>query len=226
MPRYAAPSPHLLARVRTHFGLSQAELAQWLGVAGVTVQHIESGRRGLTGAVLAPLLPLLPHLPPAAAAADPTLAPADAPAAAPAPPAAPLPPGTAAPDPRPLDLRRRTCLARAARLRHELAGLAARATAAHHWALALPALLAHPALATAAAAAAENPAEDPAEAAFQAERTAWRRNWAARRARPLPPAEATRWGLLRARVVALEAEAAALAPEGMGVAGGGHPPNF
>ncbi len=181
MSRRAAPSTNLLARVRAWFGFQQAELALYLGISPALAQHLESGRRAPTADVLRALLPLLSHLP---AAPDAPATPAAGPPA--------LPPGTFAPDAAGLDFRRRACLQQADRLWARAGQIEQRAGVAHHWARALPALL---------AAAAAGP--DPT-------RAAWLADWLQRRARPLPVAAATRWHLLRARAAALEAEAAAL----------------
>ena len=184
MPRRAAPSTHLIARVRAYFGLQQAELALYLGVSPVTVQAIESGRRALTSELFLALRPLVQLLP-----AD---------VAGPAP-AAGSPPGMPAPDAGELDFRRRVCAVQAARLGQELAALEERARVAAHWAQALPALQQAAAEAFAAPATAD-----------EAERGAWLTDWLTRQARPLLPEAATRWHLLRARRAALMAEMAAL----------------
>lgn len=193
MPLRAAHSDSLMARVRVWFGLTQAELALYLGISPALVRGIETGQRALTSAVLSALLPLARHLP-----ADDAPLPAtdDALPAAPAPAAAEI------------DFRRRTCLAQAARLELELAQLTQRAQAAQRWAQALPALL--PAAPAAPAAA---PGDDAAEAAI---REQWRVGWLHRRARPLPAEAAKRAALLRARIAGLRAEAAALAAPSAG----------
>lgn len=100
-----------------------------------------------------------------------------------------LPPGYAAPDADELDFRRRVCLHRAGRLRAAADKLLRRAHYAQRWATALPALLPPPAH----------------------ERAAWLTDWLHRRARPLSPADVTRWHLLQAQAQALETEAATLA---------------
>ena len=182
MPRRAVPSTRLVARVRAWFGLHQDELAVYLGVSPSLVRGLESGRRSLSAALLPALLPLAQHLP----------APENA-----APPAPTLPPGTAAPDAAELDFRLRVCQQQAAKLEAELAQLATRAWVANRWAQALPVLLAVPA---------ETPATPET-----ADRAAWRADWLHRRARPLPAEVATRWHLLQARLLALNAETEALA---------------
>ncbi|WP_082116068.1 helix-turn-helix domain-containing protein [Hymenobacter terrenus] len=184
MPRRAVPSLSLVARVRAWFGLHQQELALYLGVSPALVQALENGRRSLSADVLQTLLPLATQLP----------------AAPPAPEVAAevLPPSAPDPDAGTLDFRRRVCLKQAARLRAQAAPLAQQAHRAERWAQALPALLEAP--------DSPNIAADNATA-----RAAWRADWLHRQARPLSAEAATRWHLLRARVVALEAEAAALA---------------
>ena len=181
MARRSRPSTNVLARVRAWFGLDQEALALYLGASPALVGSIETGRRALTAEIFTALRPLVQHLPPAEA-------PATAPVAA-------LPPGTPGPDAAELDFRRRVCQQQAARLGRELAALEARARVAARWAQALPDLR---------QAAAE---ADPANP----DRGAWLADWLTRQARPLPPEAVTRWHLLRARVVALTAEAAALA---------------
>ena len=185
MARRSRPSTNVLARVRAWFGLDQEALALYLGASPALVGSIETGRRALTTEIFTALRPLVQHLPPAEA-------PATAPVAA-------LPPGPPGPDAAELDFRRRVCQQQAARLGRELAALEARARVAARWAQALPALR------QAAAEAAGPP--DPANP----DRGAWLADWLTRQARPLPPEAVTRWHLLRARVVALTAEAAALA---------------
>ena len=181
MARRSRPSTNVLARVRAWFGLDQEALALYLEASPALVGSIETGRRALTTEIFTALRPLVQHLPPAEA-------PATAPVAA-------LPPGTPGPDAAELDFRRRVCQQQAARLGRELAALEARARVAARWAQALPDLR---------QAAAE---ADPANP----DRGAWLADWLTRQARPLPPEAVTRWHLLRARVVALTAEAAALA---------------
>ena len=187
MPRRAASSTALTARVRAWFGLTQAELALYLGVSPALVRGIETGQRALTSAVLSALLPLAHHLP--ADDASPPVAENTLPA-------------RFAPNPDEITFRCRTCLAQAARLAAELAELTQRALAAHRWAQALPALL--------PAAPAAAPGNDGAEAEA-AIREQWRRGWLHRHARPLPPEAATRAALLRAKIAGLRAEAAVLA---------------
>jgi len=187
MPRRAPDSQNLIARLRAWFGLRQEDVAFYAGVSPELVQAAERGRRSLTRNLLLGLLPLLQQLPP----------PPEPPV--PAPPAPPtLAPGTSAPDAATLDFRRRVCRQQAGRLRTQAGKLAARALVAEHWAQALPALLA-------AYPAPVNPT-DPDDTLLHA--------GIIRRlhhhARPLPAEDVTRWHLLQARIVALEAEAAAL----------------
>lgn len=186
MARRSHPSTNLLVRLRAWFGLDQEALALYLGASPALIRSIETGRRSLTPDVLMALRSLLPHLPPAEGAG----------ALPPTPPAA-LPPGLPAPDAAELDFRRRVCAQQAAKLGRELAAIEARAQVATRWAQALPALL--------QAAAESTPAPD------NPGRPAWLADWLTRQARPLPLEAATRWHLLRARLAALTAEAAALA---------------
>jgi transcriptional regulator with XRE-family HTH domain len=131
MPRRAAFSDHILARIRRWFGLEQAELALYLGVSVNLVSSIEAGRRRLSTAVADAMLPLARQLPEPVARINEPLP-------------AGLPPTSPAPDAAELDFRRRTCLHRAAKLRAQAERLAARAHYAQRWAQALPALLPPP----------------------------------------------------------------------------------
>lgn len=203
MPRRAASSTHLLATVRTWFGLQQTELALYLSVSQPLLHAVEAGRHRLGPAGQAALLPLLQQLPPpdARAAAEAEAAACDAAPALPAPPA-PLP-GTETPDAPELVFRQRQCRHRAARCLAQAAALAHQARVALRWQAALPALLA-------AAEAAEVPA-DAQDAARAAEHAAWLAGWLRHRARPLAAEAATRYYRLRAQAAGLLAEAAALA---------------
>ena len=212
MPRLPASHDSLIARVRAWFGLTQAELALYLGVSPPLVRALESGRRPLTPAVRVALLPLLLQLPPP----DVPAAPASG---------APLPPSAAeVPDAAALDLRRRECLHRATRLLAEADALAARAHVAAHWAAALPALpaLLPPPNSTAPAASPDTPAAralaaalaqaaDPTDPARGPAHARWLRGWLTHRAAPLSAADDTRYHRLRAQAAGLQAEAAALA---------------
>ncbi|MFD2785480.1 helix-turn-helix domain-containing protein [Hymenobacter rubripertinctus] len=176
MARHSIASTTDVARVRHYFGLGQRELGQYLGVSAAMVGHLEAGRKLLSGRVLRRLAVLATQVP-----------------AAPAP-APPLPPPAAPPAPGPLAARLDWCRWQAGLLRPRLARLQTRATYAHRWQQALPALLA------AAAAVAPLVQEPPAPA-----------DWLRQQAQP-PDAEfAADWHLLHARLAALEAEAAALA---------------
>ncbi|RIY13831.1 helix-turn-helix domain-containing protein [Hymenobacter rubripertinctus] len=205
----SASAPSLVARVRAWFGLTQAELALYLGISPSLVRDLETNRRPLTPAVRAALLPLLLQLPPPQVPADPG-------------PGAALPPPAPAPDAADLDFRRRECRHRAERLLAQADALVARAHVAARWAAALPALLppdpdtaapdalpaaspAAQALAAALAQAAD--AFDPTRAPDHAR---WLRGWLTFRARPLPAADVTGCLRLRAQAAGLLAEAAAL----------------
>ncbi|GAA3941310.1 hypothetical protein GCM10022406_26540 [Hymenobacter algoricola] len=168
--------------------MRQDELALYAGVSPELIQAAESGRRSMSTPLLMAMLPLLQQLPEAAAPAS------EPPIVLPA-----LAAGSPAPDAAALDFRRRQCQQQAGRLRTQADKLATRARAAERWAQVLPALLAaHP------------PPTDPADE-YAAARHVWLMNWLPRRTRPLPTDDVTRWHLLQARIVALEAEAAALA---------------
>lgn len=180
MARRAAASTNVLARIRAWFGLSQDELGLYLGVSSSLVRGIESSRRTLSQQVTGGTLALARYLPTPV-----TLVEAPLPAA--------LPAGTPAPDAAALDVRRRGCLQRAAKLREQAEQLTRQAHYAHRWAQALPVLLL------------------PLADAPPTDRTTWLTDWLQRRARPLSMEEATRWHLLHAQARALEAEAATLA---------------
>ncbi|TGE27452.1 helix-turn-helix transcriptional regulator [Hymenobacter metallicola] len=131
MPRRAAPSTSILARIRAWFGLQQQELALYLGISQQLVHSIESGRHHMSYLVADAMLPLARQLPEPITRLDEPL------------PAA-LPPSAPAPDAGELDFRRRVCLQRAAKLRAQAAKLASRAHYAHRWQQALPQLLPPP----------------------------------------------------------------------------------
>jgi len=129
MPRRAAASTNVIARIRAWFGLRQDELALYLATSSELVRSIEAGRRRLTLPVTEAMLPLLRHLPPPETAAPSLTS---------------LPPDTPAPDAGALDFRRRVCLQRAARLRAQAEQLAQKAHYAQRWRQARPALLPPP----------------------------------------------------------------------------------
>lgn len=179
------------ARVRRYFGLTQAELARYLGVSEGFAGHLESGRRGLPielGQVLDQLAGPIP--------------------AEPAPPTpAELANLTAAPDPAPLLARLDYCRHHAARLRRALRPLEAEAAYATRWRAALPALRA---TLPPDPGGEEPPA--PAGPGRWAAFLGWYRwRWLEQRPTALAPAEAARYHLLRLQAEALETEAAALA---------------
>ncbi|PJJ61004.1 helix-turn-helix domain-containing protein [Hymenobacter chitinivorans] len=208
MPRRASTS--LPARVRAWLGLTQTDLALYLGVSQSLLQAIEAGQRPLTHPVRVALLPLLLRLPPPEVPAAPATD-------------APLPPATPAPDAADLDFRRRECLHRAAGLLAQAEVLAGRAHVAARWEAALPALLppdpgappADPAEpvtpAAQALAAALEQAADPTDPQRALDHARWLRSWLHHRARPLTVAETTRLHRLRAQAAGLLAEAEALA---------------
>lgn len=189
MARSAAYTDTLLARVRQHYGLRQAELAALLGLSGAQLSRLEAGRQALSRAVSERLAPFL--------------APLEAAAAAPAPPETEAPPAPAPGpfDPAPLARRRAACLHEARRLRWQLRALPAQAAVAARWAAALPALRA--ALPPPAPAG-----EVPATA--EAIRLRYVHAWLATVPLALPPDVLADWHLAHQRALALEAEAAAL----------------
>ncbi|OON67770.1 hypothetical protein B0919_16375 [Hymenobacter sp. CRA2] len=117
----------MLAQVRYYFGLDQAALAAYLGIAPGLVGHLEAGRRNVSGTVLQRLLPLAQQLP-----ATPEVSEA----------AESEPPGLVGPASGPLEARLDYCRHHIARLRRELRPLLEAAEVARRWQQALPALLA------------------------------------------------------------------------------------
>ncbi|RIY06050.1 hypothetical protein D0T11_19620 [Hymenobacter rubripertinctus] len=175
----------MLAEVRRYFGLPQWELAAFLGVSSELVKHIEAGRRSLSGPVLLrlnELACLLPAHPESIAAVAPD---------------SPGPSFAGPPEAAPVLARLDVCQHRAAQQRRQLARLTAALALARRWEQALPELL--------------TTAPAPADTSAGAAR---RRRWLAARAQEtadaLGPAAAARYHLLRVRLEALEAEAAAL----------------
>lgn len=191
-----ADSSSALADVRRHFGLSQQELAGWLGVSEAQAGHLETGRRALAGDAAEALAPLVAHLPlPGAALATGTLRLASA--------VGPPPLALAPPDAAPLAARLDYCQHHAHRLRRQLRPLEAQAAVCARWAAALPTLR---------AALPPSPAAAPDPATAWPAWLTWHRHlWLDQRPLALPPDLSARYHLLRLQAEALEAEAAALA---------------
>ncbi|GAB3829178.1 helix-turn-helix domain-containing protein [Hymenobacter jeollabukensis] len=127
MPQKAIPSATLTAAVRAYLGLSQLELARFLGVTRGQVAHVEAGRKLLgpeSRCRLSQLADLLP--------APLGLAPAE--------PAAPAPASSTLPAAAPLRQRLARCRRRAAQLQQALAQHEARSQQARRWEQILPAL--------------------------------------------------------------------------------------
>lgn len=186
----ALPSNSLSAAVRAHFGLTQAELGEYLGVRREQVAFVEAGQRRFSPAAERRLRPLGLGLPESLLESGTPAPPAAAPPAT-----APAPPDAAA-----LRKRLRRCRHDAARLRYELENHAARTLAHAHQQRGraqLPGVL--------LPAAADAPAAPTAEA----ERI---RRWLAQLATnaPAPPPSATARALGAARLRGLVAEAEAL----------------
>jgi transcriptional regulator with XRE-family HTH domain len=186
MPRYL-PSNSLSAAVRAHFGLTQTELGDYLGVQREQVAFVEAGQRGFSVMAerrLRPLGLLLPELraggPPAPLAAEPVVS-ADAPEVA------------------ALRKRLRRCRHQAAQLRYELENQAARTQSHTNRQRGLAQLQAGLLPSPASAAA---PTADDERA----------RRWLAQLAADTPPAPpySTTRALLAARLQGLVAEAEAL----------------
>ena len=189
MPRESRHTTTRLGRVRAYYGLTQPELAQYLGISLPLANHLEAGRRVPSALVLERLAPLAAQMPPEAPAV-------------PLPPAPP--PGRL--DPAPLEARRAACLYHAGNLRWQLRQLPAQARTAARWAQALPGLR--------AALPPEAPAPPPTAdlaARREAIRLRYVRDFLDLQATTLDPATLSQWHLLHLRAAALEAEAAALA---------------
>lgn len=193
MPRGYVSTESITGRLRAYFGISQSEMALFLGVSDSMAGHFDTKRRPLDHDRLMRLLPLVQQVPAelpeqfideGIVIAEPV-------------------PTTPPPARARLETRRRYCLSMANGLRRTLAPLVRKAQYMARWQAALPALLA------------AFPAPDPvgpvapisADEPFD---NAWARYWFHKRARPLRADEITRWHLLRIRADALEAEAAAL----------------
>ena len=114
------------ALVRAHFGLSQLQLARYLGVSAGFVAHLEAGRKAPAATTVGRLTPLAALLPPPEGSGSPA---APVPAATAANPAA-LPDGPATPlAPEPLRRRQLACRLQAALLTQRLLRLQKRAAA-------------------------------------------------------------------------------------------------
>lgn len=183
-----------VAAIRAHFGISQQDVAAWLGVSQTNASFLESGRRGPSGATAEALAPLIRQLPPLTPNPGALRLASTAPA-----------PALAPPERAPLEARLDYCQHHARRVRRQLAPLEAQATQAARWAAALPAL-------RAALPPNSGPAAEPDPAAdWPAWQTWHRHRWLDKRPTALPPDLSASYHLLRLRAEALEAEAAGLA---------------
>jgi transcriptional regulator with XRE-family HTH domain len=195
MARSAVSTGSVVTDVRQYFGLSQQDLAAWLGVTQTQASHLETGRRSLNPATAEALAPLVAHLPAPGAAAMASalrLASAATPALA-----------LGQPEAAPLLARLDYCQHHARRLRRALAPLEAQAATAARWAAALPALR---------AALPPDPTLEPdATTNWPAWLTWHRHRWLSQRPTALPPDLSARYHLLRLQAEVLDAEAAALA---------------
>ena len=185
MGRRSIPSNTLVAAVRHFFGISQADMAGFLGISQGQLANIEAGRRGLSAAALLRLNPLAALLPEAPLPTEPLTEPL------------PLP---VAPTAAPLEARRDYCVWKARNLRYELRSLLPRVEVARRWQTALPALLA----------ALPPAAPEPALPGDWSHLT-YPRELAQLWATAFGPDDAARYHLLRLQAEALETEAAALA---------------
>lgn len=193
MGRNTTSPTSTVGRVRTYFGIVQKDMAALLNVALSQINHVETGRRALSGPAFEQLRPLLAQVP---ASPAPLLTESAITA-------------TAVPDPKPLEARRDYCIWKAAQLRWAMRPLAKRATYAHRWQQAMPALLA------ALPADPTTPEVLPPDV-DNATRASWLRTvyprlWLRLQLTELSPADAAQWHLLRLQAEAHEAEAAALA---------------
>jgi len=206
MARPSLPSDSLSAAVRAHFGLTQPELGQFIGVSGAVVGHVEAGRRVLPAEAQRRLRPLALLLPPPEGLGPPLPAPlAGAPAPDPTTPSEPAAPLEA--EPLRKRLRRVRYLLDKTRFALENHARASQAQARRRWGRAVLAALLAPAPGTPAAPAAV--AQDPALDAAAG------RHWLERLPDLAPgaawPLSATEAALLALRLRLLEEEAWALA---------------
>ncbi|WP_413775157.1 helix-turn-helix domain-containing protein [Hymenobacter weizhouensis] len=180
MPQKAIPSTTLAAAVREYLGLSQVQLAVYLGLTRGQIAHVEAGRRLLRGEASQRLRELAQLLPDTDHSAEPSVV-----QALPAVPA-------------PVRLRRRQvqCARRAASLRVELTQLEACAAQARRWEQLLVKWRAG------------QPSQS-AEA-HTARQHRFLEEWAATAAAALNPDAMAERVLLKLRIKYLEAEAAAL----------------
>ena len=192
MPRFGSLFDSLPARIRRYFGISQEELASYLGLTGAQVSRLEAGKQDTSAAIWQQLDRLATPLPaaeplPLTAAVLLTLA--------------------TAPERAPLEARLDYCQHHARRLRRALRPLEAQATYAARWRDALPVLR--------AGLPPDPGGEEPPVATGPgrwASFLVWYRwRWLALRPTTLSPDEAARYHLLRLQAEALEAEAEALA---------------
>ncbi|MFD2784362.1 helix-turn-helix domain-containing protein [Hymenobacter rubripertinctus] len=198
----AVASNSLAASIRTHFGLTQAELSQYLGISSSQVAHLEAGRRRATPLANLRLTRLAQALPPPDGQGRPAPLP-PATEALPAP-VLPLPPLPGPLAPALLARRQRQLARRLALLLRDERRLCQQVAAQAHRRWAGPVL---------AAALAPRPTPDPAGATPTEQAHAQR--WLAALA-PAPPSAqlpeaATALALLLVRRAALQAEAATLA---------------
>ncbi|WP_156176023.1 helix-turn-helix domain-containing protein [Hymenobacter terrenus] len=190
MSRRVSVSETVGARVRNYFGLSQAELARYLGVSEGFTGHLESGRRALPFK-LGQMLDALARPIPA------TFPPLDTP---------PAPADLGPPEPAPLEARLDYCRHHARRLRRALRPLVAQAAYAARWRAALPTLRA----ALPPDPGGEEPPVHTGPGRWAAFLVWYRWRWLADRPTELPPSLSARYHLLRLQAEALEMEAAAL----------------
>jgi DNA-binding XRE family transcriptional regulator len=195
MPRAAYPSPSLSALVRAHFGLTQADLARFIGVSRQMVTSVEAGSKDFAEATNHRLWVLARYLPPPAGLGPP------------APEFVPTEPDPAeALDPGPIEDRLQRCRFYLAKARHELSlqQKPAQYYARRRWAVSVlrPMLTTLPDAATALRwpGATPDPTTD----------LPWLDNLAADTAAVTPPLAPTERALRRARMRALEVEIAEL----------------
>jgi transcriptional regulator with XRE-family HTH domain len=179
----AIPSNSTAAAVRAYFGLSQVELAQYLGITRGQVAHVEAGRRSLSRSANLLLNRLADLLPPPLGEGPPAPDSAE--------------PAAGLLDPHPLRRQQRKCAWKAAKLRQALEKLDANLQLAQRWQQVLPQLRA------------VGPLALPAAQNGRTQR--WLDDRAAEVLDHLDGAEATARVILRLRIEHLEAEAAKLA---------------
>lgn len=181
MPQKAIPSATLLATIRNYLGLSQVQLAAYLGISRGQVAHVEAGRRLLHGKAKLRLHQLMQLLPLVDVALNPD----------------PIRAPQISPDTGMLRRRLAWCSRQAAAIHGELEQLQVQVIQAHRWQQLRAAWLS------------SNPsgADEEAHTIYQQQLLT---DWTAAAEEALRPKAAAKQTLLSLRIRSLEAEARAL----------------